>query len=223
MFNYMFKTLPSQYIYAGYAVRRSISVVSTMVDGKLIFDVFSYVYLDNQLSMFLEMDSGKYRSCEYGVDVDSYDGQAIMSKHLYRGVDYKQDEYPLYDKEVVVGVYGLRNMDELMKITDDFAAESGLTDMKVQALLDVKKSYTGMEVMTVINKFNKINGWKRNLITVPAITYGFDDTYQSVIGDELDFFDFLSNKTPDKIVRALKKIDDTTDGIGNLIETPEVL
>ena len=31
-------------------------------------------------------------------------------------------------------------------------------------------------------------------------------------------FDFLSNKGPDKIVRELKKLDDSTDGIGNLLE-----
>ena len=66
------------------------------------------------------------------------------------------------DKEEVVGVFGLRNMEELMKITDDFADESGMTDMKVQAMLDIKRSYSGMEVMGVINKFNRINGWKSN-------------------------------------------------------------
>ena len=80
-----------------------------------------------------------------------------------------------------------------------------------------------MEVMGVISKFNRINGWKKNLITVPAIIYGPEDTYKSVIGDDLDFFDFLSNKGPDKIVRELKKLDDSTDGIGNLLEDTEVL
>ena len=53
-----------------------------------------------------------------------------------------------------------------MKVTDDFADESGMTDMKVQAMLDIKRSYSGMEVMGVINKFNRINGWKKNTITV---------------------------------------------------------
>ena len=221
MFSYMLKTFPAQYIFAGYAVRRSISVVSTMIDGVLTFDVFSYIYLDNQLSMFLEMESGKYKSCEYGVDVDAYDGEAIMSKHLYRGLEYKQDDYPMYNKEEIVGVFGLRNMEELMKVTDDFANESGMTDMKVQAMLDVKRSYSGMEVMGVINKFNRINGWKKNTITVPAIVNGPEDTFKSVIGDDLDFFDFLSNKGPDKIVRELKKLDDSTDGIGNLLEENE--
>ena len=80
-----------------------------------------------------------------------------------------------------------------------------------------------MEVIGVINKFNRLNGWNKGMITVPPITYGFDDSYKSVIGDELDFFDLLSNKSPDKIIRELKKLDDSVDGIGNLIEENEVL
>lgn len=223
MFNYMLKNLPADYIFAGYAVRKSTSVISSMIDGKLVFDVFTYVYLDNYLSMFLLMESGKYKSVEHNIEVEPYDGQAIMSKHLFRGEEYNQNDYELFDKEQIIGVYGLRNMEELMKITDDFAMESGLNDMKVQAMVDSKRSYTGMEVIGVINKFNRLNGWNKGMITVPPITYGFDDSYKSVIGDELDFFDLLSNKSPDKIIRELKKIDDSVDGIGNLIEENEVL
>ena len=223
MFNYMLKNLPADYIFAGYAVRKSTSVISSMIDGKLVFDVFTYVYLDNYLSMFLLMESGKYKSVEHNIEVDAYDGQAIMSKHLFRGEEYNQNDYELFDKEQIIGVYGLRNMEELMKITDDLAMESGLNDMKVQAMVDSKRSYTGMEVIGVINKFNRLNGWNKGMITVPPITYGFDDSYKSVIGDELDFFDLLSNKSPDKIIRELKKLDDSVDGIGNLIEENEIL
>ena len=223
MFNYMLKNLTAQYIFAGYAVRKSTSVISSMIDGKLVFDVFTYVYLDNYLSMFLLMESGKYKSVEHNMEVDSYDGQAIMSKHLYRGTEYNQNDYELFDKEQIIGVYGLRNMEELMKQTDDYAMEAGLNDMKVQAMVDNKRSYTGMEVIGVLNKFNRLNGWDKGIITVPPITYGFEDSYKSVIGDELDFFDLLSNKGPDKIIKELKKLDDSTDGIGNLIEETEVL
>lgn len=222
MFGYTFKTIPAQYAYAGYAVRKSTSVISTMVDDKLVFDVFTYVYIDNYLSMFFLMDSGKYKSADYNIEVDAFDGQAIMSKHLYRGLEYKQEDYELFDKEQIVGVFGLRTMEELMKIIDDYSAEIGSNEMRMQAMLDIKKAYTGMEIMGAINKFNKINAWKKNMITVPPIVYGPDDTYKSIIGDELDFFDFLSNKTPDKIIRELKKLDDKTDGVGNIKEEEEV-
>lgn len=219
MFNsYMMKNLPVDYIFAGYAVKKSTSVVSTMVDGKLLFDVFTYVYIDNQLSMFLLMESGKYKSTEYNVEVDSLDGEAIMSRHLFRGEQYNQDDYEMYDKEQIIGAFGLRNMEALMVGTDEYAEALGIKDMKVQALLDVKKAYTGMEVSTVIGKFNKMNGWAKGFITVPPITYGFEDTYKSAIGDELEFFDLLSNKSPDMFVRDLKKLSESLDGLGNKLE-----
>ena len=219
MFNsYMMKNLPAEYIFAGYAVKKSTSVVSTMVDGKLLFDVFTYIYIDNQLTMFLLMDNGKYKSVEYNVEVDSYDGEAIMSRHLFRGEQYKQEDYEMYDKEQIIGAFGLRNMENLMIGTDEYAASLGINDMKVQALLDYKKAYTGMEVSTVLTKFNKMNGWAKGFITVPPITYGFDDTYESAIGDELEFYDFLSNKSPDIFIRDLKKLSDSLDGIGNKLE-----
>ena len=44
------------------------------------------------------------------------------------------------------------------------------------------------------------------------------ETGNKIRKNDLDFFDFLSNKGPDKIVRELKKLDDSTDGIGNLLE-----
>lgn len=219
MFNsYMFKNLPAEYIYAGYAVKKSTSIISTMVEGKLVFDVFTYTYLDNQLSMFLLMENGKYKSTEYKVEVDAYDGSEIMSKHLFRGEEYKVEDYEMFDKEQIIGVFGLRKMEELMKNIDEYAEKIGFKDMKVQALLDIKNSYTGMEVSTVINKFNKMNGWEKGFITIPPVTYGYDDTYKSVIGDELEFFDLLSNKSSDMLVRELKGLSDSLDGIGNRLE-----
>jgi len=219
MFNsYMMKSLPADYIFAGYAVKKSTSVISTTIDGKLVFDVFTYVYIDNQLSMFLLMENGKYKSVEYNVEVDPYDGEAIMSRHLFRGEQYNQNDYEMYDKEQIIGVFGLRNMEKLMVGTDEYAAALGVNDMKVQALLDYKKAYTGMEVSTVLTKFNKLNGWAKGFITVPPITYGFEDTYESAIGDELEFYDMLSNKSPDMFVRDLKKLSDSLDGIGNKLE-----
>jgi hypothetical protein len=214
----MMKNLPAKYIFAGYAVKKSTSVVSSMVDGKLVFDVFTYVYVDNQLTMFLLMENGKYKSVEYNVEVDSYDGNAIMSKHLYRGEQYNQNDYELFDKEQVIGGFGLRNIEEIMVATDEYAASIGVNDMKVQALLDVKSAYTGMEVSTVLGKFNKLNSWSKGFITVPPITYGFEDTYESAIGDELEFYDLLSNKSPDDFIRDLKKITDSLDGLGNKLE-----
>ena len=71
--------------------------------------------------MFLLMENGKYKSVEYNVEVDPYDGEAIMSRHLFRGEQYNQADYEMYDKEQVIGAFGLRNMEQLMIGTDEYA------------------------------------------------------------------------------------------------------
>ena len=65
MFNYLLKNIPAQYAFGGYAVRKSTSVVSTDVNGELLFDVFTYTYLDTQITMFILMEDGTYKSVEY--------------------------------------------------------------------------------------------------------------------------------------------------------------
>ena len=95
--------------------------------------------------------------------------------------------------------------------------------MSLQALLDEKKAYSGMEIMGAINKFNRLLNWEKNIMTVPAITLGPDDTFESLIGDEMDFFDFMSGKDSDTVVRELKKITDSIDGVGNVKDGIELV
>ena len=75
-----------------------------------------------------------------------------------------------------------------------------------------------MEVDTIIKKFNQTVETKTTF-EVPAITYGPEDAFQSLIGDKLDYYDFISEKDDDQIVEGLKKIADSMDGIGNLKKT----
>ena len=56
---------------------------------------------------------------------------------------------------------------------------------------------------------------EKGAITIPAITYGESDTYKSIIGDELDYYDIVSNKTSDEIIRYFKELTNTLDGVGN--------
>ena len=58
---------------------------------------------------------------------------------------------------------------------------------------------------------------------VPPIRYGEDDTYNSVIGDELDFFDFMSNKDDDNIIDDLIKLNNSMDGVDNIKEGKEIV
>ena len=82
-------------------------------------------------------------------------------------------------------------------------------------LIDNKAQYNGMEIMGAINRFNRNLHWEKGLITVPAIKNSPDDTFASPIGDEFDFFDFMTDKSSDQIIKDLKDLDDSLDGVGN--------
>jgi hypothetical protein len=76
----------------------------------------------------------------------------------------------------------------------------------------------GMEINATISSFNKATNRTRKEVMIPAIKYDFDDEYESVLGDEIDFFDFVSNKDADAIIDDLIKLNDSMDGVGNLKE-----
>ena len=52
MFGYMFKNLPAKYIFAGYGVRKSLTILTTEENGKIIYDVFLYTHVDKYSSYF---------------------------------------------------------------------------------------------------------------------------------------------------------------------------
>lgn len=224
MLGYLFKNLPAKYIYAGYGVRKSLTILTTEENGRIIYDVFLYTYVDNYLSFFIQMENGSYRSVDFKVDVPEISAEDLVSRHLSRGLMKNMDDYEEYDREKLIGVFGLRNFEVLMKQTDEMKKEnSDGFDVSLEALLDVKNQYMGVEVMGVINNFNKCLKYEKGRITIPPITYGPNDPYQSLIGDEMDYFDFMSNKDSDKIIQDLKKLADSLDGIGNVKRGREVV
>ena len=223
MFGYMFKNLPAKYIFAGYGVRKSLTILTTEENGKIIYDVFLYTYVDNYLSFFLQMENGKYKSVDFNVEVPETSAEELVSRHLSRGLMKNMDDYEEYDRETLVGVFGLRNIEVLMKQTDEMKKQNSEGfDVSLEAMLDIKAQYMGMEVMGVINNFNKCLKYDKGRITIPPITYGPDDPYKSLIGDEMDYFDFMSNKDSDKIIQDLKKLADSLDGIGNVKSGREI-
>ncbi|HIS18536.1 MAG TPA: hypothetical protein IAC02_08025 [Candidatus Coprovivens excrementavium] len=223
MFGYMFKNLPAKYIFAGYGVRKSLTILTTEENGKIIYDVFLYTYVDNYLSFFLQMENGKYKSVDFNVEVPETSAEELVSRHLSRGLMKNMDDYEEYDRETLVGVFGLRNIEVLMKQTDEMKKQNSEGfDVSLEAILDIKAQYMGMEVMGVINNFNKCLKYDKGRITIPPITYGPDDPYKSLIGDEMDYFDFMSNKDSDKIIQDLKKLADSLDGIGNIKSGREI-
>lgn len=223
MFGYMFKSLPAKYIFAGYGVRKSLTILTTEENGKIIYDVFLYTYVDNYLSFFLQMENGKYKSVDFNVEVPETSAEELVSRHLSRGLMKNMDDYEEYDRETLVGVFGLRNIEVLMKQTDEMKKQNSEGfDVSLEAMLDIKAQYMGIEVIGVINNFNKCLKYDKGRITIPPIIYGPDDPYKSLIGDEMDYFDFMSNKDSDKIIQDLKKLADSLDGIGNVKSGREI-
>lgn len=215
MFKYLMKSLPAQYVFAGYNVRKSLSVVTSTVNGQLVYDIFEYTYVDSHISFYLLMESGKYKNADKNIEVDIVDGEGLASKHLFRGTKYNLEDYPMHDKDEIIGVFGVRNIIDMMKQADDMDKANGNYQMSLQAVLDTKKAYTGMEIMGAINRFNSVMKLKEEIIQVPAIKYDLNDEYESIIGDMFDFYDFLSNKTSDEVIKELYNIHESVDGVGN--------
>ncbi len=223
MFNYMLKNIPAKYVFGGYSVRKSFTIMTSIENGKLVYDSFLFTYVDNYLSFYILMDNGNYKHVESGVEVPEAKAEDLMSRHLARGKVEDAEEYEAYERDKIVGVFGLRNMEEIMRQTDQMNVDSKAEDIKLTGLLDLKNAYMGMEVSGAINSFNRALKREKGVITVPPIKNSESDTYNSLIGDEMDYFDFMSNKTSDEIIRDLKKLDDSIDGVGNVKDGKEIV
>ncbi len=220
MFGYTFKQLPAKYVFAGYCVRKSYTIMTRVEDGKVVYDTFLYTYVDNYLSFFILMDSGNYKHVASGVQVPVAEAEDLMSKHLARGrmVDFDEE----YDKDQIIGVFGLRGIDTLMKQVDEMKKHDENSDVSLQAIIDIKPQYMGVEINGIIESYNKRLGYPKGQIAVPPIKGSMDDDYPSVIGDEIDYYDFMSNKDSDEIIKELKALADNIDGVGNIREGKEI-
>ncbi len=223
MFNYYLKNIPAQYVFGGYSIRKSFTVMTSIENGRTVYDTFIFTYVDNFLSFYIQMDNGKYKNVAYGVEVPEAKAEDLMSIHLARGIIEDADEYESYERDKIVGVFGLRNMEEIMRQTDQMNLESQTEDIRLSGLMDIKNAYMGMEVSGAINAFNRALKRDKGIITVPPIKKDENDPYNSLIGDEMDYFDFMSNKTSEEIIRDLKVLDDSIDGVGNLKDGKEVI
>ena len=211
----MFKSLPSQYVFAGYNVRKGLSVMSHVEDGKMMYDIFVHSYMEDKLSFYILMDDGKYKNVDTDERVDEIKVENLISRHLFSGESYDLEDFEQYDKDKLAGVFGLRDMPQLMKDIDVLEEKLQLNKLKAQAVHDVRKNYTGIEITTLINRWNSSFSKYNGYFTVPPITNGPEDTYKSAIGDELEYFDLINEKSYDEIVELLRTINSGLDGLGN--------
>lgn len=223
MFNYMLKNIPAKYVFGGYSVRKSFTIMTSVDNGRIVYDSFLFTYVDNYLSFYILMEDGNYKHVESGVVVPEAKAEDLMSKHIGRGKVEDTEEYEIYERDKIIGVFGLRNMEEIMSQTDQMNVESKAEDIKLTGLIDLKNAYMGMEVNGAINAFNRALKREKREITVPPVKFDANDPYNSLIGDEMDYFDFMSNKTSDEVIRDLSKLDDTIDGVGNIKDGKEIV
>lgn len=217
IFNNIFKNFPTKYIYAGYTVRKGLTTITTSIDGKIIYDVILYSYIDDYLSFYCLMEDGKYKNMKENVKVDLLTADQLISKHLERGDNVKLDkyhEYLEYDKQKPYGVFGLHTIPELLKMEEEQARAEN-KDIPMAVLGGEKAAYTGLEVDGILRTFNQMHNSQKKSLIIPPIKNSSTDTMDSPIGEELDFYDFVSNKTSEEIVAAIKGINEEADALGN--------
>ena len=212
----MFKSLPSQYVFAGYNVKKGLSVMSRVENGKMIYDIFVNTYMEDKLTFYILMDDGKYKNMDTEEKVDEIKVEGLVSRHLYSGESYDLEDFEQYDKEKLAGVFGLRDMPQLMIDIDNLEEKLAVNKLKAQAVHDVRKNYTGLEITTLINRWNGTFSKYKGYFTVPAIVNGPDDTFKSAIGDEIEYFDLINEKSNDQIVELMRDINSGLDGLGNV-------
>ena len=216
MLGYLLKNLPSQYLYAGYIVRKGLSSSTIQIDGQAMYDAYLYSYLENNLSLFILMDDGLYKDIASGLKLPEITEDDLVSRHLERSEFIDMEEYGEYDKKKPLAIYGLHSFEEMIKLEDLDASieQQGLKIGKLQTI-SLKKSYTGMEALGVVGRFNNRNKLDSKVFCVPAIKTDENDTLESIIGDINSYHELIKDKNCDQIVQILYEKSKELDSVGN--------
>ena len=123
------------------------------------------------------MEDGLYKDISSGLKLPKIEADDIVSKHLERSEHIDMDEYGEYDKNKPIGVYGLHSFAEMIKL-EDMNASIEQKGLKIGDLksINLKKSYTGMEALGVVGRFNNRNKLDNKKFCVPAIKKDENDT-----------------------------------------------
>lgn len=213
--SYMFKNLPAQYVFGGYAIRKGITSMTSDINGQVVYDVFLNTYVDDEMSFFILMEDGTYKSVSEDVKVGVLELKDLVSKHLERGDYVDTSKFPQYDKSKIFGVYGIKNINEILKLTEELDKNDDSKDISLSALIGEKAAYTGMEIKGIINRFNKINNGQKRSLLIPAVKNNLEDEYESKFGVEDDFINYFAEKTPEEFVGEIRKMVDELDAVGN--------
>lgn len=217
MLGYLLKNLPSQYLYAGYIVRKGLSSSTITENGKAMYDAYLYSYLENNLTLFILMDDGLYKDVASGIKLPAINEDDLISKHLERSEYIDMAEYGEYDKKKPIGVFGLHTFEEMINLENLDAQIADERTFKIGELqaIAMKKSFTGMEAFGVVGRFNTRNKLDNKVFCIPAIKSDANDTIDTLIGDINDYHELIKDKNYDQIVQILYDKSKEMDSVGN--------
>ena len=216
MLGYLLKNLPSQYLFAGYLVRKGLSSSTVEVDGKSMYDAYLYTYIENNLTLLLQMEDGTYKDIASGIKLPEIIEDDIISEHLERAEYIDMEDYGEYNKKDPIGVYGLHSFETMIKLEEaDTSIEEQTAKIGALKGISLKRSYTGMEALGVVGRFNSRNKLDSKQFCVPAIKKDANDSIESPIGDREAYHELIKDKSSDQIVQMLYSISKELDSVGN--------
>lgn len=217
MFGYLFKNLPTEFLYGGHLVKKGISSTTSTIDGKTVYDAFLYTYLEENLTLFIKMEDGSFKSVNENTNVKEINSEDLVSKHLERADFVDIADYGEYDKNKPYGVFISNNLEGIIKEEMTTEIDQNQSTTVRQAVIGVKKSLTGMEAIGYINRFNKRYKLENKVVCLPPIKKDANDTMDSLIGDIEEYKKLIDGKTNDEIVKILVQKASELDSVGNRV------
>ena len=217
MFGYLFKNLPTEFLYGGHLVKKGISSTTATVDGKTIYDAYLYSYMEENLSLFIKMEDGSFKCINENVNIKEINSEELISKHLERAEFVDIADYGEYDKNKPYGVFISNNLETIIKEEMTLETEENQASAARQAIIGVKKSLSGMEALGYINRFNRRNKLENKVVCLPPIKKDAEDTIDSLLGDMEEYKKLIEGKSNDQIVKLLIEKANELDSVGNKI------
>lgn len=217
MLGYLLKNLPTEFLYGGYLVKKGVSSSTTEYKMNTVYDAFLYSYVETELTLFIKMEDGSFKCLNENVNIKEINSEDLISKHLERGDYVDVEDYGEYDKNKPYGVFVSNNLETIIKEELLLETEENQTDAARKTIIGVKKSFSGMEALGYISRFNRRNKIEKRVICLPPIKIDENDTYDSILGTMDDYKKLIEGKNNDQIMKFLTEKADELDSVGNKV------
>lgn len=203
MFDKFFKKVHINQLFVGYRVRKSTIINQEAIFGVTKCDVYEFTYITEQLSLYILTPETKFLDVQGKVNVNMVSEKDLISKHLVYGTQsYRLDDFPHHSKENIYGVYGIRPLKEVYE--NLFKEESEVLVSNKDRKVELATEYTLAGAESLVKECNKVLGNINNVMQIPTVRKDINDPIKSVFGLEQDFYNLVSNKTPEQVMTVLK-------------------